>query len=79
MIREVYQEPLSIADFVKIGRKRMRISQRALASYAGVGLRFVRELEQGKKTLRLDKVNLVLGIFHGMVVAMRKPNLQEYE
>ena len=30
---------------------------------AGVGLRFVRELEQGKKTLRLDKVNQVLALF----------------
>ena len=31
--------------------------------WAGVGLRFVRELEQGKKTLRLDKVNQVLALF----------------
>jgi len=30
---------------------------------AGVGLRFVRELEQGEKTLRLDKVNQVLALF----------------
>ena len=29
----------------------------------GVGLRFVRDLEQGKKTLRLDKVNDVLALF----------------
>jgi conserved domain protein len=34
-----------------------------LAMRAGVGLRFVRELEQGKKTLRLDKVNQVLALF----------------
>ncbi len=30
---------------------------------AGLGLRFVRELEQGKKTLRLDKVNQALAMF----------------
>ena len=30
---------------------------------AGVGLRFVRKLEQGKETLRLDKVNEVLQLF----------------
>ncbi|MBK8514705.1 MAG: helix-turn-helix transcriptional regulator [Saprospiraceae bacterium] len=34
-----------------------------LAEKAGVGLRFVRELEQGKETLRLDKVNQVLNLF----------------
>jgi y4mF family transcriptional regulator len=79
MIRELYQESVSIADFVKIGRKRIFISQKTLALQAGVGLRFVRELEQGKKTLRLDKVNQVLDVFHGMVVAVRKPNLKVYE
>ncbi len=34
-----------------------------MAEKAGVGLRFVRELEQGKETLRLDKVNQVLKLF----------------
>ena len=37
---------------------------------AGVGLRFVRELEQGKKTLRLDKVNQVLALFGAEVGAV---------
>lgn len=39
------------------------LTQEELASKAGVGLRFVRDLEQGKKTLRLDKVNQVLSLF----------------
>ena len=44
-------------------RKQLRLTQPELAMRAGVGLRFVRELEQGKKTLRLDKVNQVLALF----------------
>jgi len=54
---------LSIATFVKQRRKLLGLSQPDLAAKAGVGLRFVRELEQGKPTLRLDKVNLVLRLF----------------
>jgi y4mF family transcriptional regulator len=52
-----------LAAFVKQRRKLLRLSQPDLAAKAGVGLRFVRELEQGKVTLRLDKVNLVLRLF----------------
>ncbi|WP_088845712.1 helix-turn-helix transcriptional regulator [Hymenobacter gelipurpurascens] len=55
--------PSSLAAFVKHRRKLLQLSQPDLAAKAGVGLRFVRELEQGKATLRLDKVNLVLRLF----------------
>ena len=54
---------MSIASFVKQRRKQLRLTQPGLAMRAGVGLRFVRELEQGKSTLRLDKVNQVLALF----------------
>lgn len=54
---------MSIASFVKERRKQLRLTQPELAMRVGVGLRFVRELEQGKKTLRLDKVNQVLALF----------------
>jgi len=53
----------SIATFVRQRRKLLQLTQPDLAVKAGVGLRFVRELEQGKTTLRLDKVNLVLRLF----------------
>ena len=53
----------SLSAFVKQRRKLLRLSQPDLAAKAGVGLRFVRELEQGKPTLQLDKVNLVLRLF----------------
>ena len=52
-----------LAAFVKQRRKLLQLSQQDLAAKAGVGLRFVRELEQGKATLRLDKVNLMLRLF----------------
>ncbi|ERJ58844.1 hypothetical protein M472_08685 [Sphingobacterium paucimobilis HER1398] len=53
----------SIRLFVKRKRKELKLTQEDLALNAGVGLRFVRDLEQGKTTLRLDKVNDVLGLF----------------
>ncbi len=54
---------MSLADFVKDKRKSVKLTQPELAEKAGVGLRFIRELEQGKETLRLDKVNQVLQLF----------------
>ncbi len=53
----------TVAMFVKEQRKRNGLTQLDLARMAGVGYRFVRELESGKKTLRLDKVNQVLLMF----------------
>lgn len=53
----------SIAAFIKERRKMFNLTQIDLAEKSGVGLRFVRELEQGKPTLRLDKVNQVLALF----------------
>ena len=52
-----------ISTFVKERRKMFNLTQVDLAEKSGVGLRFVRELEQGKPTLRLDKVNQVLALF----------------
>lgn len=48
---------------IKEWRKAQGLTQEKLAALAGVGLRFVRDLEQGKKTLRMDKVNEVLKLF----------------
>ena len=52
-----------LAEYVKEMRKKYRLTQVDLSEKAGVGLRFVRDLEQGKVTLRLDKVNQVLCLF----------------
>ncbi|MBI5418156.1 helix-turn-helix transcriptional regulator [Candidatus Poribacteria bacterium] len=48
---------------VKELRKKSGLSQVDFAKRAGVGLRFVRDLEQGKKTVRVDKVNQALELF----------------
>ena len=53
----------SIIKFIKESRKKHDLSQEELAFKAGVGLRFLRELETGKTTVRLDKVNVVLNMF----------------
>lgn len=53
----------SIAAFIKEARKRNMLSQEELAFKAGVGLRFLRELEREKTTVQLDKVNDVLKMF----------------
>lgn len=54
---------MQLGKFVKEKRKAAKLTQPQMAEKAGVGLRFVRELEQGKETLRLDKVNQVLSLF----------------
>ena len=52
-----------IGDYVKENRRRLGITQEEFAIRSGLGLRFVRELEQGKKTVRMDKVNQALQMF----------------
>ena len=56
-------ENTSINEYVKAKRKMLGLSREELARKAGVGLRFLRELEQGKETLKMDKVNQVLKLF----------------
>lgn len=55
--------PTTLSQYVKDLRKQYHLTQEDLAERAGVGLRFVRDLEQGKTTLRMDKVNQVLSLF----------------
>ncbi|MEP7195499.1 MAG: helix-turn-helix transcriptional regulator [Saprospiraceae bacterium] len=54
---------MRLGEFVKTKRNAVKLTQPELAEKAGVGLRFIREVEQGKETLRLDKVNQVLKLF----------------
>lgn len=49
---------------VKELRKQYNLTQEDLAIKSGVGLRFLRELEQGKPTVRMDKINQVLNLFN---------------
>ena len=52
-----------IGNYIKEERKKAGLTQEEFAMRAGLGLRFVRELEQGKETVRLDKVNQALAMF----------------
>lgn len=52
-----------IAAFIRENRKAAGLTQEEFAIRSGLGLRFVHELEQGKKTVRMDKVNQALSMF----------------
>ncbi|MGN6418351.1 MAG: type II toxin-antitoxin system Y4mF family antitoxin [Pseudobacter sp.] len=67
----------NLIEFIKDRRKKARLTQDDLAEKAGVGIRFIRDLEQGKDTLRLDKVNQVLSLFgHEMQPVPSKKDLE---
>jgi y4mF family transcriptional regulator len=53
-------DDMGLANFVKEKRKVLGLTQQEFSIRVGVGLRFIRDLEQGKRSLRLDKVNTVL-------------------
>ena len=53
----------AISEFIKSKRKEVGITQIELAQKSGLGLRFIRECEQGKQSLRMDKVNQLLMMF----------------
>ena len=63
---------MQLSVFVKDMRREHSLTQEELAAKAGVGLRFVRDLEQGKQTLRMDKINQVLALFGREVGAVVK-------
>ncbi len=54
---------MELAEFLKQKRKEKGLTQQELSLKAGVGLRIIREMEQGKASLRMDKVNQVLQLF----------------
>ena len=64
-----------IAELIKLKRKECGLTQEEFAMRSGLGLRFVRELEQGKPTVRMDKVNQALAMF-GMEAV---PGIKERE
>ncbi|MCY7358155.1 MAG: helix-turn-helix transcriptional regulator [Rudanella sp.] len=66
-----------LCQFVKQRRKQTGLTQEDLAYKAGVGLRFVRDLEQGKQALRLDKVNQVLQLFNYQVGPIPTPPVSD--
>jgi y4mF family transcriptional regulator len=66
-----------LSSTLKKLRKEHGLTQEDLAMKSGVGLNFVRQLEQGKPTLRMDKVNQVLAMFGYELAPVRKEELNE--
>lgn len=64
-----------VSEFIKINRKKAKMTQEEFALRSGLGLRFIRELEQGKVTLRMDKVNIALSMFSYELVPGRKEDI----
>ena len=67
-------ERTQLSQTVKHLRKEFGMTQEKLAMKSGVGLNFVRNLEQGKPTLRMDKVNQLLNLFNYTLVATPRFN-----
>lgn len=68
----------NLSAFIRFQRKKLGITQEELASKAGVGIRFIRELEAGKPTLQLGKVEQVLGLF-GFQLTPSRQRMDAYE
>ncbi len=80
MQKKTFNTTLSLRDFVKTKRKDLGFTQKMLADKAGVGLRFIRELENAKPSLQMNKVNQVLLLFGyelGPVPLNRKKMMDE--
>ena len=60
-----------LIQVLKQKRSQLGMTQQDLADRAGVGLRFIRDMEQGKESLRLDKINQVLALFGMKMVPAR--------
>jgi y4mF family transcriptional regulator len=63
---------MNFSEFLKAKRSELKLNQLELSKKAGVGLRFIRDIEQGKKTIRLDKLNQVLSLFGSEAGPMKK-------
>ena len=59
-MRHIITNVADLGTAVRAARKRLAVSQETLAAAAGVGARFVVELEAGKPTVQLDRVLAVL-------------------
>ena len=62
-----------IGKYVKEQRRKVGLTQEEFALRSGLGLRFVRDLEQGKETVRMDKVNQALRMFGMVAVPGKEP------
>jgi y4mF family transcriptional regulator len=66
-----------LSKVIKEKRKETGISQQELSAKSGLGLRLIREIEQGKTSMRVDKVNQLLNLFGMELIAAPKMNTDE--
>lgn len=66
-----------LSSYLKQKRKEFKMTQEELSAKSGIGLRLIREIEQGKTTMRMDKVNQVLALFGAELKVM--PKQKNYE
>jgi len=64
---------ISVSRFIRERRDSRKISQKELAELAGVGQRFVSELERGKPTVRVAEVDKVLAVFGKQLGIVDRP------
>ena len=67
-----------IANYVRYKRKDLGMTQKDLSDKSGLGLRFIHDLEQGKETLMMDKVNQVLALFGSVLKPKTDKNIDPY-
>lgn len=70
---------MELNETIRLLRKRAKLTQAQLAERAGVGLRFTKELERGKPTCRIDKINQILEFFGYRLEAVRENRGKKYE
>jgi len=68
---------MTLAKYVKAMRRQYNLTQVELSEKSGVGLRLVRELEQGKQTLRMDKANQILNLFGSEIGVVQMTKSEE--
>ena len=66
---------MTLSNHIKSLRRQEKLTQQELADRAGVGIHFVRDLEQGKVSLRMDKINDVLSLFGEELGAVKQEQL----
>ena len=72
-----YNRNNDIAKFIREKRKEYGFTQEEFAINSGLGLRFVRELEQGKTTLKMDKVLVALSMFNYTLTIRKADRIDE--
>lgn len=69
--------PASLGQAVRVARKQLSLTQPQLALAAGVGVRFIVELEAGKPTLRLENILRVLDALGGTLAVHGLPSVDK--